>query len=333
MRATTIFSCFQYLVGSENADLKQQRSEQVELLCKLLHTVGYQLDSKPGKYKSQLEDLFFRLQELSTDKKLPPRARFAVQEVLELRRNGWHERRAEEGPKLVSEIRMMAAQEERQQLTGGHSQRQRNERGVTFGRDVRESQDARDTRPRKEDARLEIGRQSGRPTRIVTKESAPKNFATDVKSSSREPTSQETASGGSPSLESPIEKSEKLKRRVREMVDEFLSNQIMQDAIEIMEELEDASGPFVTYIIDRYLNSNKAKEKNLLEDLLNAMTPRFLVNKSAQIIRELSTFETLLALAEMMLDVKEVTYSLCVFARRLTFAGTGVNREGFKEVS
>ena len=94
------------------------------------------------------------------------------------------------------------------------------------------------------------------------------------------------------------------------MVDEFLSNQIMQDAFEIMDELEDACGLFLTHIIDRYLNSNKNKEKTLLEDLLIAVSPRFLLDKSAQIIQELSTHETLLALAETMLDVKEVLHSL-----------------------
>ena len=321
VRAGIIFACFRYLLGSETADLKQQRDEQsIELLCKLLHTVGYQLDLRPGKYKGQLEDLFVCLHELSSDKKLPPRARFAVQEVLELRRNGWHERRTEEGPKLVSEIRMMAAQEERQQHAGGRSQRFRNERGVSFSRDAREPQDARDTRPRREDARLEIGRQSERPTKIITKDTALKDSTTDVKSSSQGPPSHVPASEGTPSLESSIEKCEKTMRRVREMVDEYLSNQVMHDAVEIMEELEDASGPFVTYIIDRYLNSNRAKEKTLLEDLLDAMAPRFLVQKSSRIIQELLTFETLLALSETTLDVKEVTLSsLLFFARKLKY--------------
>ena len=189
---------------------REQHNEQsIELLCKLLHTVGYQLDSKPGKYKGQLEELFLRLHDLSTDKKLPPRARFAVQEVLELRRNGWQERRVEEGPKLVSEIRMMAAQEERQQLLGGRSQRHRNDKGAPFGRDARESQDARDTRPTgKDDARPDT-RSLLRPTKIMAKDSAKKGAIADIISSSREPASQETPSASSPSIDS-TEKSEKL---------------------------------------------------------------------------------------------------------------------------
>ena len=304
VKATTIFSCFQYLVGNEKTDWKEQNDEQsIELLCKLLHTVGHQLDLKPGKHKGQLEDLFTRLQEMSTDKKLPTRARFAVQEVLELRRNGWHERRVEEGPKLVSEIRMIAAQEERQQLAGMRSQRQRSDRGFPIGRENRDARDIRENRHRKDDGKNEV-KQAGHPhpTKIITKDSSKEH-----KVSFREPNSHEASIE---LVRQPVPhislSGERMIRRVKEMVEEYISNKIMQDAVELMEELDDASGPLVTCIIDRYLNSSKIQEKERLEELLDEMAPRFLLKNSSSIIAELSKFETLIALTEVTLDVKEV---------------------------
>jgi hypothetical protein len=101
---------------------KEWDEESLEALCKLLTTVGKQLDDvktggageKGGKGRPPPEhherDLAFyydRLRELSLDKKsgLAARARFMIKDVLELRENRWVPRRAEAKATKTEEFR------------------------------------------------------------------------------------------------------------------------------------------------------------------------------------------------------------------------------------
>lgn len=64
--------------------------DEIEVLCKLFMTVGYKLDlDDPGKHKKNLSLVFNRLRELSSDKSLNSRMRFALREVTENHENGW----------------------------------------------------------------------------------------------------------------------------------------------------------------------------------------------------------------------------------------------------
>ena len=64
--------------------------DEIEVLCKLFMTVGYKLDlDDPGKHKKKLSLVFNRLRELSSDKSLNSRMRFALREVTENHENGW----------------------------------------------------------------------------------------------------------------------------------------------------------------------------------------------------------------------------------------------------
>jgi len=92
---------------------KPLKDENIELLCKLLHTVGSELDSKVNAKQSRdLEEKFVKIAELSQDKSLSARMRFSLEEVLALRQNKWQARREQEGPATIEEIHHKIAQEE-----------------------------------------------------------------------------------------------------------------------------------------------------------------------------------------------------------------------------
>merc|ERR1711871_920015 len=67
--------------------------DEIEVLCKLFMAVGYKLaadDSK--KHQVNLELVFNRLRELSSDKSLNSRMRFALRGVIENRENAWRKK-------------------------------------------------------------------------------------------------------------------------------------------------------------------------------------------------------------------------------------------------
>lgn len=65
--------------------------EDVECLCKLMSTVGREIDNP--KSKPHMEIYFKRIEALSQHKVLESRLRFALQDLVDLRKNGWMERR------------------------------------------------------------------------------------------------------------------------------------------------------------------------------------------------------------------------------------------------
>jgi translation initiation factor 4G len=94
---------------------KQNQSEQdLELLCKLLETVGSILEQKSEHSgETQRIDWYFsRLVELSKDKTVQSRIRFKMEEVIALRKAGWQARREQEGPAKLDEIQQKIVQEE-----------------------------------------------------------------------------------------------------------------------------------------------------------------------------------------------------------------------------
>ena len=121
LKISIMHQCIVNLIGvsDENGELvrfKEVQDEQyLELLCKLLHTVGAKLEeSAMGNcdQMGRIDFYFHRLQELSRDKSLNSRIRFSLEEVIELRRNGWRARREQEGPARLTEIHEKAAAEE-----------------------------------------------------------------------------------------------------------------------------------------------------------------------------------------------------------------------------
>ncbi|KAA8499161.1 Eukaryotic translation initiation factor 4 gamma 1 [Porphyridium purpureum] len=90
--------------GASEAD-----EEDIEALCKLLSTVGKKMDdkarTKKAKYSlEETNEIYTKLTHVAQDKSLPSRARFMIQDMLELRENKWVPRRQENEAKKISEI-------------------------------------------------------------------------------------------------------------------------------------------------------------------------------------------------------------------------------------
>ena len=101
------------VTGKKKCWKPMKDEQEVEMLCKLLTTVGATLDADKSKNQHlQMDEYFDRMQELSQDKSLNSRLRFGIQEVIELRRNDWQARREQEGPATIEQIHRKAAEEE-----------------------------------------------------------------------------------------------------------------------------------------------------------------------------------------------------------------------------
>jgi hypothetical protein len=99
-----MYDCIENLIATQDEAgnflgwMKVQDEQYIELLCRLLHTVGRKLEeSANDDHYTKFNWYFLRLQELSSDKSLNSRIRFSLEEVIQLRANGWQSRREEEG--------------------------------------------------------------------------------------------------------------------------------------------------------------------------------------------------------------------------------------------
>ncbi|KAF9168622.1 hypothetical protein DFQ26_004258 [Actinomortierella ambigua] len=90
-------------------NVKDPEEEETEGLCKLMTTIGARLDRPEAK--GYMDVYFLRMVELTKNDKLPSRIRFMVQDVIDLRKNKWVDRRAVQGPKKTADIRKEAQKE------------------------------------------------------------------------------------------------------------------------------------------------------------------------------------------------------------------------------
>jgi translation initiation factor 4G len=88
-------NCIQQLLNDpEPAD--------IEAACKLMETIGKDLDHERGR--AYMDQYFQRMRELSNDNNYELRIRFMIKDVLELRENRWKPRREAEGPKKIKDV-------------------------------------------------------------------------------------------------------------------------------------------------------------------------------------------------------------------------------------
>ncbi|RKP14888.1 armadillo-type protein, partial [Piptocephalis cylindrospora] len=84
------------------SNMSEPEEEEAESMSKLLTTVGSKLDRPEARH---FMDVYFgRIRELSQSDKLSSRIRFMLVDLLELRSNGWHNRREQTGPKTIAQI-------------------------------------------------------------------------------------------------------------------------------------------------------------------------------------------------------------------------------------
>lgn len=65
------------------------REEDVECLCKLFIIVGRDLDALSTDSRKRMQEYFRALTRIVSNKTLPARIRFLVQDVVEFRQAGW----------------------------------------------------------------------------------------------------------------------------------------------------------------------------------------------------------------------------------------------------
>lgn len=87
--------------------------EKLECLCKLLTTIGEQVESE---VKEQLDNVFKKMQDIVERKsnKISSRVRFMIQDVIELRRRRWVIKSVVDSqPKMMDQIQKEAEQQQR----------------------------------------------------------------------------------------------------------------------------------------------------------------------------------------------------------------------------
>ncbi|KAK7945629.1 hypothetical protein WMY93_001357 [Mugilogobius chulae] len=90
--------------------LKNHDEESLECLCRLLSTIGKDLDFE--KAKPRMDQYFNQMDKIIKERKTSSRIRFMLQDVLDLRRSNWVPRRADQGPKTIDQIHKEAELEE-----------------------------------------------------------------------------------------------------------------------------------------------------------------------------------------------------------------------------
>ncbi|CAL1268469.1 unnamed protein product [Larinioides sclopetarius] len=98
--------------------LSQGDEESLECLCRLLKTIGKELDdTKPTKNSRDNQmDMYFAQMKMIVDKRLTSsRVRFMLQDVIDLKKNNWVPRRDENNPKTIDQIHKEAEREAREQ--------------------------------------------------------------------------------------------------------------------------------------------------------------------------------------------------------------------------
>eukprot|EP01038_Epipyxis_sp_PR26KG_P006076 gene6076-8367_t len=118
LRDKTVHNCVAELLGNAKEGWKPIYEEQdIELLCRLMSTVGQTLEEKANSSQGlMIESYFSRMKELSQDKKINSRLRFNIEEVIELRKNSWKARRAQEVPLKLEELHKKVLQEEMEMM-------------------------------------------------------------------------------------------------------------------------------------------------------------------------------------------------------------------------
>ncbi|AWP04062.1 putative eukaryotic translation initiation factor 4 gamma 1-like [Scophthalmus maximus] len=90
--------------------LKNHDEESLECLCRLLSTIGKDLDFE--KAKPRMDQYFAQMDKIIKEKKTSSRIRFMLQDILDVRRNNWVPRRGDQGPKTIDQIHKEAEMEE-----------------------------------------------------------------------------------------------------------------------------------------------------------------------------------------------------------------------------
>ncbi|KAM4593195.1 eukaryotic translation initiation factor 4 gamma 2a [Odontesthes bonariensis] len=106
-----LHKCIKTLLEKKKRVQLKDMGEDLECLCQIMKTVGPKIDH--DKAKSLIDQYFSRMRSLASNKELPARIRFLLQNTVELRDNNWVPRKAyiDNGPKTISQVRQEAVRD------------------------------------------------------------------------------------------------------------------------------------------------------------------------------------------------------------------------------
>ncbi|XP_075058541.1 eukaryotic translation initiation factor 4 gamma 1 isoform X3 [Mixophyes fleayi] len=93
--------------------LKNHDEESLECLCRLLSTIGKDLDFE--RAKPRMDQYFNQMDKIIKERKTSSRIRFMLQDVIDLRLCNWVPRRADQGPKTIDQIHKEAEMEKQRE--------------------------------------------------------------------------------------------------------------------------------------------------------------------------------------------------------------------------
>lgn len=111
LQESILHQCIQQLLVGSARKGQRLDYQDLECLCQIMVTVGRRLDT--ARARSLMDQYFERMRTLAASPDLPPRIRFLLQDVVELRANRWIPRRgsSEHGPKTIQQIREEASRD------------------------------------------------------------------------------------------------------------------------------------------------------------------------------------------------------------------------------
>ncbi|ODQ66664.1 ARM repeat-containing protein, partial [Nadsonia fulvescens var. elongata DSM 6958] len=119
--------CIQRLLMTETGPGEDPSEDLIESLSKLLTTIGEKLDAS-CRMTDWLEGYYAKMDKLTKSPTLPPRLRFMLMDVIDLRKHHWQSKNKEKGPKTIAEVHEDAAKAEQQKETA-RQQMQKNTSG------------------------------------------------------------------------------------------------------------------------------------------------------------------------------------------------------------
>ncbi|XP_034388717.1 eukaryotic translation initiation factor 4 gamma 3 isoform X2 [Cyclopterus lumpus] len=141
--------------------LKNHDEESLECLCRLLTTIGKDLDFE--KAKPRMDQYFNQMEKIVKERKTSSRIRFMLQDIMDLRLHNWVSRRADQGPKTIEQIHKEAKIEEQEE--------QRKVQQQLLSKDSKRRPDPRDQRDQREQREQRAPREETWNTVPMTKSS------------------------------------------------------------------------------------------------------------------------------------------------------------------
>lgn len=258
------------------------RPEDIEVLCRLMSTVGRPMDASTREIKGKdgqtiktsdmMEVYFRRIEMLSVSDKLDMRHRFMLKDLLDLRRSGWKERMKSEGPKKISDIHKDANKDARMKRTdsmmgrgkggggGGGMRREKSSRGF----------DRVDAPPRTFSKNRTQEQTSLRPQSSMRRSPSSGAVVNDRQDRPEKSEKSETSAPESASSE-PVKSlsDEELVRKMKNILEELYAN---KDEDEAIKEMKDLPAPADATIKQAVITSMdmKAFDLELLSQVLVA---------------------------------------------------------------